>query len=116
MRLESLVQTLALTVLTNDSDLSVEVTGGYASDLMSDVIAHAQPGDVWVTLQIHLNAVAVASMKETAAVIFVGGRNPADDVLRKAEAEGVVLLTTHLPAFEIIGRLYAQGLRSADQE
>jgi len=78
---------------------------------MSDVIAHAEAGDIWITLQIHMNTVAVAGMKELAAVVFCGGRHPDDEVLQKATEQKVPLFTSSLAAFEIAGRLYALGIR-----
>jgi len=98
-------------VLTGDVGLDREVSCGYASDLLSDVIAHARAGDAWVTLQTHGNVVAVASLKELAAVILVNGRKPDAETLDKGRAEGVALLGTLLPAFELAGRLYEMGLR-----
>ena len=111
MCLDDLVKALELTVFTEETDLTAQVEGGYTSDLMSDVIAHAQAGHIWITLQVHLNVVAVASMKEIPGVIFVGGRQPAEEVTNKADEEGVVLLGTELPAFEISGKLYSLGIR-----
>jgi len=50
--------------------------GGYVGDLLSDVMANSHEGDIWITRQIHQNTVAVASLKEHAAVIFVNGSEP----------------------------------------
>ena len=90
--------------------LTGEVEGGYASDLMSDVLANAQEGDLWVTLQTHKNTVAVASMKGLAGIVLVGGREPEPDTLEKAREENIPLMISSLPAFELIGRLYNLGL------
>ncbi len=84
-----------------------EVRGGYCSDLLSDVLAHAQPGDLWITHQRHLNVVAVAKLREAAGVVFVRGLRPAPEVIARAQAEGVNLLLAAHPAFETAGRLYA---------
>jgi hypothetical protein len=113
VRLADLVDRLDLDVRSGRGCLSNEVTGGYASDLLSDVIAHGSAGDVWVTLQVHQNVVAVASMKELAGIVLVGGREPEEDTLQKAEKEGIPIAVSRLPAFELIGRLYSLGLRSA---
>jgi predicted transcriptional regulator len=110
MRLTDIVEELELTVLTGKDQLDCEVLRGYSSDLMSDVIAHGQSGDIWLTMQIHMNVVAVAAMKEAAAVILSGGRQPPGDVLEKANDEGVVLLSSNLPTFEIAGRIYRLGV------
>jgi predicted transcriptional regulator len=110
MRLKDLVETLNLEVRCGHEQLDTEVRGGYVSDLMSDVMAHAKEGDLWVTLQTHANIAAVAAMKELAGVILIGGREPENETLEKARAKGVPLLVSLLPAFELVGRLYATGV------
>jgi hypothetical protein len=112
VKLADLVNALDLDVRSAPGKLDSEVAGGYVSDLLSDVLAHARQGDVWITLQIHQNVVAVASMKELAGVILVGGREPEEDTLRKAESEGIPMAVSNLPAFELVGRMYELGLRS----
>jgi len=90
--------------------LDREITRGYASDLLSDVLANSGEGDLWVTLQIHQNIVAVASMKDLAGIILVNGREPEEETLEKAEAENIVIMVTEMPTFELIGRLYELGI------
>lgn len=92
------------------SRISAEVTGGYVSDLLSDVMANARAGDLWVTLQVHHNIVAVASLKEIAGIVIIGGREPDKETLAKAEKENIPILLTELPAFEVVGRLYQMGI------
>ena len=87
------------------------VLGGYASDLLSDVMAHAQDGDAWITLQRHVNIVAVAQLKNLAAIVIVNGRAPEADTPARAAEQGVAIVMTPLPAFDAAGRLYAAGLR-----
>ncbi len=55
---------------------TTEIKGGYAGDLLSDVMANSQAGDMWVTRQVHLNIVAVASLKEHAGIVIVQGATP----------------------------------------
>jgi hypothetical protein len=90
-----------------------EVGGGYASDLLSDVMAHAQDGDAWITRQRHVNTVAVAQLKNLAGIVIVNGRQPEADMAARAAEHGVAIVTTPLTAFDAAGRLYAQGLRGA---
>jgi hypothetical protein len=116
VKLTDLVDALGLDVRSARGKLGNEVTGGYASDLLSDVIAHGRHGDVWITLQVHQNVVAVASMKELAGIVLVGGREPEEQTLRKAESEGIPIAVSNLPAFELVGRLYGLGLRSGGIE
>jgi len=110
VNLSEIARKLGLEVRVGQDALTAEVRGGYASDLLSDVLAHAQEGDLWVTLQTHLNTVAVASMKGLAGIVLVNGREPQADTLEKAETENVPILVSPLPAFELIGRLYGLGL------
>lgn len=105
-----MVEKLGLVVRTGAGGLDRELSGGYSSDLLSDVMAHAKEGQVWITLQIHPNIVAVAVMKGLAAILLVNGRQPEEETERKAEAEGMPVLVSSLPAFELAGRLHALGL------
>ena len=73
MTVRELAAALDLSVLTGNDHLDREVTGGYASDLLSCVMAGARAGDVWVTLQAHANVVAVASLLTLAAVVITEG-------------------------------------------
>jgi len=111
MTVGDVVEALGLEVLTVDRSLGTEVTGAYSSDLLSDVIANGQPGNLWITLQTHRNIIAVASLKELSAVVLVNGRTPDPEALAKAREENVVLLSSRLPAFELAGRLYQMGIR-----
>jgi len=110
MLLSEIVKTLELDVRAGERLLSREVRGGYASDLLSDVIAHAREGDLWVTLQTHQNTVAVASMKGLAGIVLVNGRGPEDDTLARAQEEQIPLMVSSLPTFEVVGRLHNMGL------
>ena len=87
-----------------------EIIGGYASDLLSDVIGNSKAGDIWVTLQGHPNIIAVAKLKELAGIIIVSGRTPEEETVNKAKAENVMLLTSDLPSFELIGKLHESGI------
>lgn len=111
MKLQELVEKLSLEVKTPGIDLSREVTGGYVSDLLSDVIGNSKEGFIWITLQIHLNIVAVASLKGLSGIILVNNRMPEQDTLKKASEENIPIMTSSLPTFELVGRLYTLGLR-----
>ena len=81
-----------------------------SSDLLSDVMANAREGDIWVTLHRHPNVVAVALSGALAAVALVNGREPEDETLAKAEEEGVPVLVSSLAAFELIGKMHEIGI------
>lgn len=83
---------------------------GYACDLLSWVMAHAEPGTAWITVQNHMNVIAVASLMDFACVILPEGVTMAEDVRRKAEEEGVPVLRSGLSAYRLSGLLSAAGL------
>jgi len=105
-KLSEVIEQLGLTVCTHPELGETVVTGGYVGDLLSDVIANSQAGHVWVTIQTHPNIVAVAVLKELAAVVVVNGRQPQGDTVKKATEEGVTLAGSSLSSFELAGRLY----------
>jgi predicted transcriptional regulator len=111
MTLKEVVDALELQVRCGEESLAREVRGGYASDLLSDVMGHAKAGDLWITLQVHQNIVAVATLNELAGIILVNGREPEEATLRKAEDEGVPLMVSPATTFEVAGRLYEMGFR-----
>lgn len=113
MKVSEIAERLGLACLTPDlaTNAAQELTGGYASDLLSDVLAHAPRGGVLVTIQVHMNVVAVASHCELAAVIFAAGRRPDAELRQKATQEGVGLYSSPEAAFDIVGALYDLGLR-----
>lgn len=110
MKLTELIQKLNLSVRSAKTCLDREVTGGYASDLLSDVLANGEEGNVWITLQIHQNIVGVASMKDLAGIILVNNREPEPETLEKAEAEKLPIMVTEMPTFELVGKLYSLGI------
>lgn len=110
MRLADIVGALKLSSLV-PGDPDAEITGAYVSDLLSDVMAHAKAGSVWVTIQTHQNVVAVASLLSLGAVIIAGGHTVEAAVIARAAAEGVPIYATAENAFTIAGLLYELGLR-----
>ena len=112
MTLQDVIDQLQLKVLTQPADFSkVEPTGGYTSDLLSCVMAGAKPGNLWVTLQAHINIVAVAALTECAAIIISEGAIPEPEVIAKANAQGVTLLGTSQNSYQVVGQLWEAGIR-----
>jgi hypothetical protein len=110
VELKELIQQLNLVVRSARGHLEREVAGGYASDLLSDVLANAREADLWITLQVHQNIAAIASMKNLAGIVLVNGREPEPETVEKAEAENVVIMVSQMPTFELVGRLYSLGV------
>lgn len=106
MKITDIIQPLDLKVLAGQNGLSNEIKGGYVSDLLSDVMGNAKEGEIWITLQTHQNIIAVASLKDIAAIIIVKGAEAETDTIEKSNIENVPLLVTEVDTFTITGRLY----------
>lgn len=87
------------------------VAGCYISDLLSDVLAHAAPGVLWLTVQVHRNVVSVAGMKDMAAILITCGRKPDPAILAEADQEGIAILATPLSTYDAAGKLWEAGFR-----
>ncbi|MCX8065660.1 MAG: serine kinase [Candidatus Hydrogenedentes bacterium] len=112
VKLIDVKERLGLLLLTpNVSDLlEREVSKAFVSDLLSNVLANAPRKGLLVTLQTHMNVVAVAVHCELYAVIFVQGRIAEETVVKKAEEEKIILFSTERSAFDVVGELYAMGI------
>lgn len=106
MTTEQIIKELGLKVFTGDDLETRKVSGGYVSDLLSDVMGHAREGQVWITLQSHTNVVAIASLKELAAILLVKGIEPDETVVEKAREEGVAILGSNEDTYTITGKLF----------
>lgn len=111
MTLQDIIDTLALKPLTSGNFKEMTPTSGYTADLLSCVMAGAKHGAIWVTLQAHINIVAVAALLEMSAVIITEDAQPDQSTIDKAQHEGIVLLSTDKFTYEIVGRLWELGLR-----
>ncbi|MFZ5940001.1 MAG: serine kinase [Bacteroidota bacterium] len=106
MKVKEITGELQLRLFTGEAGLEREVSGAYVCDLLSDVMGFAREGEAWITLQSHLNVIAIASLKDMPAVFLVRGNEPEAAVVKKAEEEGIAVAGTNMSAFELAGRLY----------
>lgn len=106
MLVSDLVKALNLKVFSGNEGLNRTVDGGYVSDLLSDVMGFGESGNVWVTLQNHKNVMAIASLKDMAAVVLVKGIEPEDDTVAQSNEEQIPILGTDKSTFEIAGQIY----------
>ncbi|MBK7214229.1 MAG: serine kinase [Bacteroidales bacterium] len=106
MLVSELKEKLNLKVFGGNSGLNREITGGYTSDLLSDVMGFADQGKLWITLQTHRNVMAIASLKDLSAILLVKGQQPDADMLELAEEEGIAVLGSDENSFEVSGKVF----------
>lgn len=108
--LKDIIDAFKLRVVCGEDVLERVVAAGYVGDLLSDVMANAKKGDIWVTRQAHPNIVAVAVLRMLSGVVIINNREPEEETVKKAIKEKLPLMTSELPAFELAGRLYEYGI------
>ena len=114
MIVREIIPPLNLQVVAGHAALDKKITGGYCADMLSCVMARAKRENVWVTLQAHPNIVAVATLLELAAVIVTEGAPIADEVIAKANAENIPLLSTPHTTFWVVGELTKLGIQAQE--
>jgi hypothetical protein len=110
MKLKELIDKCGLERVTKFFDSDREISGCYASDLLSDVMANAKKDNLWITLQVHINITAVAVLKELTAIIVVMDRLLDEDTIKKAEEEKITILRTKLSTYSISGLIHDCGI------
>jgi serine kinase of HPr protein (carbohydrate metabolism regulator) len=88
-----------------------EVVGAFISDMLSDVMAGAKAGNVWVTVQTHKNIIAAANLVDVPAIIVVRDKKVPDDTLQMANRVGVTVFATELDSYQIAVKLYEAGIK-----
>jgi predicted transcriptional regulator len=106
MTIRNLVEQLKLKVFAGEQGLDKEFQNAYCSDLLSDVMGNAKEGEVWITLQTHKNALAVAALKDLSAILLVNAHRPNADMEEAANEEGIPVLGCDKATFEICGLIY----------
>ena len=109
MKLTELVEKTGLTSITEYEDKEVE--GVYVSDMVSDIITGAKANSLLVTLQTHKSLIAAANLVDVAAIVFVRGKRPANDVVELAKKAGIGLLFADVDTWSFAKKLYECGVR-----
>lgn len=105
MKVKDLIEKLELTSLTGEVGLDREVDGGYTGDLLSWVMSHGAKGNVWITVQIHSNIVAVAVLLEFSCIIIPENIAVEQMTIDKAISEGIPVLQSSYDAFELCSKI-----------
>jgi predicted transcriptional regulator len=110
VKVKEFVERFNLYVAAGQNELDRQIQGGYCGDLLSDVMANAPIGSIWLTVQAHQNIVKVAVLREMAAIVLTGGQTPDQETIENATQEGIPILIWPDSAFELAGQAYAAGV------
>lgn len=89
-----------------------EVNGAYISDMISDVMAGAKSGNLWLTIQTHKSIVPAANLVDVSAIIITSGKEVPQETIDLASKYHIPILASELPTFALVGRLFELGIKS----
>ena len=112
MTIQELLPHIEGELLSPGIDPQRPVSCGYACDLLSWVMAHGKRDMAWITVQTHLNVIAVASLAEMSCVILPENIRMEEGPLMKARQEGIAVITSRLCAYELCARMSQLGIRA----
>ena len=108
MTTEDLIKNIGLKPLSKFEHRDVD--GVFISDMLSDVMAGAKSGNLWLTVQTHKNIVPAANLVDVSAVVITSGKTVPQETIELANQHHIAILSTNLATFELVGKLYGLGL------
>lgn len=115
MQVSELVKLSGAKVLTGDYE-DREIKCGYTCDLLSHVMGRGQADMAWITVQAHMNVIAVAALMDFACVIIPEGLPVDETIVLKAADEDIIILSSEKTAYELVVLLANSGVPAARKE
>ncbi|MFH1297615.1 MAG: DRTGG domain-containing protein [Bacteroidota bacterium] len=100
IEIEKIKDTLQAKVIVGGDQTGQFVSGIYASDLMSDVLAYGKSGSLLITGLNSIQAAISAYMAEFKGVIFIRNKIPDNGIKTFAEEKGLAIFTTNTDMYE----------------
>ena len=110
MTVAQLMDILDAENLTPGVSLAGEVSCGYVCDLLSWVMAHGAPKTAWITVQTHLNVIAVAVLMEFSCILLPEDIDMEESSIKKAESENIPVLKSRKAAYQLCGEMATAGI------
>ena len=114
--IRNILDAKVLTGENEDALSNIDIHMACGCDLMSDVLAFVKDQALLLSGLINQQVIRTAEMMDIAAVCFVRGKTPADDVIELAKDRGIALIATRMPLYNACGILYDKGLRGKDSD
>ena len=110
MTTQELSEKIRLKPLSSFDDRDVD--GVFVSDMISDVMAGAKSGNLWLTVQTHKSIVSAANLVDISAIVITSAKEVPQETIDLANKYNIAILSTDLPTFDVVGELYALGVKS----
>ena len=106
MKVKDLLNEESFVLIAGEEGIEKDLEGVYIGDLLSWVMAHLQEGEAWITIQSHVNVIAVAVLNDAACILLAEDATLDEDAKIKADQENLPVLKTRLSAYEIAVKLH----------
>ncbi|MBU1024255.1 hypothetical protein KKB99_08245 [bacterium] len=113
MKLSHICELLECEVMLSIDSMDVETALVLSSDMMSDVLAFAQPGALMITGLTNSQSIRTADFADAAAILYIRGKKPDEKTLELAKELSIPVLCSEMGMFDVCGTLFSQGLRGA---
>ena len=112
MKVSELIALSGATCLTGEFE-DREIACGYTCDLLSHVMGKGQADMAWITVQAHMNVIAVAALLDFACVIIPESLPVEAPIIKKAQDEDIIILSSEKTAYELVVLLAQSGVAPA---
>jgi len=116
MKIKEIAKILNADILTDFSSEDTDIQCGFASDLMSDVLAYANSDSLLVTGLNNAQVIRTAEMMDMTTVLFVRGKRPCKEILELAKENSVTVLATNYTMFKTCGLLVLNGMKGIESD
>ncbi|MDB9822493.1 DRTGG domain-containing protein [Deltaproteobacteria bacterium] len=112
MKLSEVKEILDAEIIIGDDKMDIELAGGAASDLMSDLLRNPKEGALLLTGLTSIQAIRTTVIAGMTAIVFVRGKRPDPEIISYAREQDIAILSSPYNMYSSCGRLYSKGLRS----
>jgi predicted transcriptional regulator len=116
MKINEIAEILNARILTDFSNDNTDIEYGFASDLMSDVLAYANSESLLITGLNNSQVIRTAEMMDMSTVLFVRGKKPSKETLDLAAENSVTVLATNYTMFTTCGFLTLKGMKGIESD
>lgn len=110
MKIFELAKELNLQLLI-ETDKDIKIEGVYVGDLLSVVMSKAKADYIWITIQTHINVMAVAELLDISCIIVVENMEVEADTLQKARELDIPIFRSRESAYQVACKLNSMGIK-----
>jgi len=114
MKINEIASILNAEIVTNFSDENTDIQYGFASDLMSDVLAYATDDSLLITGLNNPQVIRTAEMMDMSTVLFVRGKKPGKEIIDLAMENKLTIIATEYTMFKTCGLLVINGMKGIE--